>query len=115
MRSIAYVRNSLLYFLASLKRNRHFAQFIRATASDTIAVCYLIIENLDLVQKRLRAQLLEIVLFERKALVVKTLEVEFLVLLPPDAIESLLRFPPLFIFRFQSAKVREAGWSADGR
>lgn len=65
---------------------------------------YLIIDTLNFIQQALGAQSFGVILFEVDSLVVKGLQIGFLILLSPDFVEALLGFPPLLLLSFQSAE-----------
>ena len=63
---------------------------------------HLVEDGLDLVEQRLGADELDVVLLEVDALVVERLEVVLLVLLAPHLVEVALRLAPLLVLRLQS-------------
>ena len=62
---------------------------------------HLVEDGLDLVEQRLGADELDVVLLEVDALVVERLEVVLLVLLAPHLVEVALRLAPLLVLRLQ--------------
>lgn len=61
---------------------------------------HLIVDTLNFIQQALGAQSFGVILLEVDGLVVKGLQIGFLILLPPNFVEALLGLPPFLLFCF---------------
>ncbi len=70
----------------------------------TFSQAHLIKYGLYLIEERLGSDLLDVVLLEVDALMIKRFQVVFLILLSPDFVELALGFSPLLLLGLQSEK-----------